>query len=80
MAYPSTSFRLDPALLARVDSYAEQLARETGLPVSSTAALAKLLTLVLDQVERPRTEMAERDAARHAARVADPSRGRRRKR
>src|SRR5437879_5024404 len=51
MVHPPTSFRLDPALLARVDDYAATLARATGVPVSRHAAMAKLLTFALDANE-----------------------------
>jgi predicted transcriptional regulator len=52
MAFPSTSFRLDPALLARVDRYAEKVRRATGLRVSRHQAMAKLLTDALDAAQK----------------------------
>lgn len=52
MTFPSTSFRLDPALLGRLDAYAAQLAAQTGLRVTRHAALAKLLTEALDAKEK----------------------------
>ena len=46
-----TSFRLGTELLARLDLYAERLASQSGVPVSRAAALTKLLTERLDQVQ-----------------------------
>ena len=40
---PSTSFRFSPQLLRQLDRYAVRLARQSGVPVSRTAAAAKLL-------------------------------------
>ncbi len=78
---PTTSFRFAPGLLHRLDAYAERLSAKTGVPVSRAAAAAKLLTEALDR-EPPALRdaaMKKRDTERHAARVANPSRGRRRK-
>ncbi len=68
-------------LLERVDAYAAALSRQAGVPVSRAAAVVKLLTEALDRVPPPFRDdaMNKRDAAAQAARVADPSRGRRRK-
>jgi DNA-binding ferritin-like protein len=72
---PTTSFRLAPELLERLDRYAERLATAAGVPVSRAAAAAKLLTTALDQVELPQTEMMKRDAHRHAWKAAQRKRG-----
>jgi hypothetical protein len=45
---PVTTFRIATELLARVDEYAAELARTTGLRVSRNAAVVKLLTDALD--------------------------------
>jgi hypothetical protein len=43
-----TAFRLEQALLERLDKYAEKLASETGLPVSRADVVRILLTRGLD--------------------------------
>jgi predicted transcriptional regulator len=48
---PTTSFRLSPELLERVDKYAAQLSAQAGVPVSRAAAVAKLLSAALDAEE-----------------------------
>ncbi len=68
MPFPSTSFRLDPALLARVDRYAEQLERTTGLRVSRHQALAKLLTDALDAAKVDSTSGPKRPRSRASRR------------
>jgi predicted transcriptional regulator len=45
---PTTSFRLAPDLLERLDRYAERLSAATGIPVSRAAAASKLLAQALD--------------------------------
>jgi len=45
---PTSSFRLPSELLERVDEYAAELARNTGLRVSRAGAVVKLLTSALD--------------------------------
>jgi hypothetical protein len=47
-----TAFRLDPALLKRLDRYAERLAKETGLPVNRADVVRLLLTRSLDAAEQ----------------------------
>jgi len=44
---PTSSFRLPSELLERVDEYAAELARSTGLRVSRAGAVVKLLTSAL---------------------------------
>ncbi len=79
---PVTAFRLPPELLARVDAYAAALSQQAGVPVSRAAAVVKLLTEALGRAPPPLLDdaMKKRNADAHAARVADPFRGRRRKR
>jgi len=45
---PTSSFRLPSEVLERVDEYAAELARSTGLRVSRAGAVVKLLTSALD--------------------------------
>jgi hypothetical protein len=49
------TFRLPGDLAERLEAYAEALARDTGVPVSQNAALAKLLREALDAAERKRS-------------------------
>ena len=46
-----TAFRLDEALLKRLDRYAERLAKETGLPATRADVVRILLNRGLDAVE-----------------------------
>ena len=47
----TTGFRLGVELLARIDFYAKQLSAQAGVPVSRAAAVVKLLTERLDEVQ-----------------------------
>ena len=47
-----TAFRLDEALLKRLDRYADRLAKETGLPVNRADVVRLLLTRSLDAAEQ----------------------------
>jgi hypothetical protein len=47
-----TAFRLDAALLKRLNKYAERMAEETGLPVTRADVVRLLLTRGLDAVEQ----------------------------
>lgn len=47
---PVTTFRISTELLAKLDTYAAELSRETGLRVSRNAAVVKLLTDGLTKV------------------------------
>jgi hypothetical protein len=51
---PTSGFRLPLELLSQIDLYAERLARETGLNVSRTDAVRKLLAVGLEQVAKKR--------------------------
>jgi hypothetical protein len=60
--HPTTGFRLAPELLARIDAYAERLSASAGIPVSRAAAVVKLLSERLEEVEeaaRPPTGFAD---------------------
>ena len=46
-----TAFRLEEALLKRLDRYAERLAKETGLPATRADVVRLLLTRGLDEAE-----------------------------
>jgi predicted DNA-binding protein len=46
-----TAFRLEEALLKRLDKYAERLSKGTGLPVNRADVVRLLLTRGLDEVE-----------------------------
>ena len=46
-----TAFRLETALLKRLDKYAAKMAEETGLPVSRADVVRILLTRGLDAAE-----------------------------
>jgi hypothetical protein len=46
-----TAFRLEAALLKRLDKHAERLSKETGLPVNRADVVRLLLTRGLDEVE-----------------------------
>jgi hypothetical protein len=52
MTHQPTSFRLDPALLARVDKYAADMAVARGVRVSRHSAMAELLTFALNANEQ----------------------------
>jgi hypothetical protein len=60
---PTTSFRLPPELLERVDAYAAELATTTGLRVSRAGAVVKLLTDALDATDS-RTSRPKRPSSR----------------
>jgi len=47
-----TAFRLEEALLKRLDKYAERLSRETGLPVNRADVVRLLLSRSLDAAEQ----------------------------
>jgi hypothetical protein len=47
-----TAFRLDEALLKRLDRHADRLAKETGLPVNRADVVRLLLTRSLDAAEQ----------------------------
>ena len=47
-----TAFRLEEALLKRLDRYADRLAKETGLPVNRADVVRLLLTRSLDMAEQ----------------------------
>lgn len=46
------AFRLDTALLKRLDRYAEHLSQETGLPATRADVVRLLLTRGLDALEK----------------------------
>ena len=46
-----TAFRLEEALLKRLDRYAERLSKETGLPATRADVVRLLLTRGLDEAE-----------------------------
>ena len=46
-----TAFRMEPALLKRLDKHAERLSTETGLPVNRADVVRLLLTRALDAAE-----------------------------
>jgi hypothetical protein len=48
---PNLSFRVPFELIERLDTYTRSLAAETGLTVTRTNALVKLLTERLDQID-----------------------------
>ena len=47
----NTGFRLSPELLKRIDAHAEHLSAMAGVPVTRSAALVKLVTERLEQLE-----------------------------
>jgi hypothetical protein len=55
-----TAFRLEEALLKRLDKHAARLAEETGLPVSRADVVRLLLTRALDAAERGSAPRAKR--------------------
>ena len=55
-----TAFRLDEALLRRLDRYAERLGRETGLPVNRADVVRLLLTRSLDMAEKEQQKVGRR--------------------
>jgi hypothetical protein len=54
-----TAFRLEEALLKRLDKYAERLSKGTGLPVNRADVVRLLLTRGLDAVERERRKVGQ---------------------
>jgi hypothetical protein len=66
---PSTSFRFSPELLRDLDRYAARLARQSGVPVTRTAAAAKLIAAGV-------ASSAEGKAAPRPARPRDRQRAR----
>jgi hypothetical protein len=52
-----TAFRLDPALLRRLDTHAGRLSKQTGLPCTRADVLRLLLARALDAAE---AEFAQR--------------------
>jgi hypothetical protein len=53
-----TAFRLEEALLKRLDKYAERLSKETGLPASRADVVRLLLLRALDAVEEEKGNAA----------------------
>ena len=47
-----TAFRLEEALLKRLDKYADRLSKETGLPATRADVVRLLLTRGLDAAEQ----------------------------
>ncbi|MFN2547654.1 MAG: hypothetical protein ABR567_09500 [Myxococcales bacterium] len=78
---PTAAFRLPEQMLERLDLYAQRLSAETGLTVTRTDVVRKLLNEALDRVQPNNVRdaaMDARDRQRHLDAVRDPSRGRRR--
>jgi hypothetical protein len=55
-----TAFRLDPALLKRLDKHAARLSEETGLPCTRADVVRLLLTRAMDTAEAAQGEVAQR--------------------
>jgi hypothetical protein len=51
-----TAFRLEEALLKRLDRHAERLSKETGLPVNRADVVRLLLVRGLDAAEQGQTK------------------------